>query len=507
MNLPKLRSVGFAGLLGLIVAAGCDRGVRDAFAQTRTSATGRTEAEAAAAPAPDTMAAYALSAAFRSASDRTLPAVIYVRVEREAQVGRRESGSPGLPEEFRRFFEFGEPEQPFEMPPQAGSGSGFIIDSEGHAVTNNHVIDGASRIRVRLVDGREFDATPVGSDPSTDIALIKLEAEGTELPVIPGFGDSEGMRVGDWVLALGNPLGYDFSVTAGIVSAKGRQLPVDNERALQSYIQTDAAINPGNSGGPLIDLTGRVVGVNTAIGGASRWVGYSFAVPSELVERVLSDIREYGHVRRPRLGVRVQPVTADDAKYYGLDRVAGAKIFNVEDGTPADQAGLRAGDVILTLDDKPVETANELTTALAQYHPGDRVELGVVRDGRELELNVTLGEFEQPEESSGRRTNVAGRDESSERLGFTVQPLTPQIASELGYNETTGLIIDDVANFSPAAGSGMRPGLLLRSINEKPVSTLDDVTAIARDLEPGDVVSIRAVRPDIGEVVMNYRIR
>jgi serine protease Do len=508
MNLFKHRAVQLAALLALTAASACERaGVGDAHAQTSTATLSRAQAETASAVAPDTAAAYALSAAFRTASDRALPAVIYVRVERQAQVQSRGRApvAPGIPEEFQRFFEFGDPEQG-ELPPQGASGSGFIIDAEGHAVTNNHVIAEAERITVRLVDGREFDATLVGTDPNTDIALIKINADGAKLPVIPGFGEAERMRVGDWVLALGNPLGYDFTVTAGIVSAKGRQLALGNANALESYIQTDAAINVGNSGGPLVDLSGRVVGVNTAIGGASRWVGYGFAVPSELVQRVLADIREYGHVRRPKLGVRVQPVTALDAEVFGLDRVTGAKVFSVDQGTPAQRAGVRAGDVIVTLDGKEIPTSNALTTSLAQHHPGERVTLGIVRDKRRTELAVTLGEFEQATASAERRDG-AGRGAREERLGFSVQPLTPQLASQFELTETSGVVVVDVRNFSPAAAAAVRPGLLIRSINGDEVSTPQDVARIAGDISAGDAVSIRGVYAGIGEVVINFRAR
>lgn len=439
----------------------------------------------------DTAAAYALSSAFRSASERALPAVVYVQVEKSATAGG--------PNEFQRFFGI-DPEQ---LPPAGGSGSGFIIESSGLTVTNNHVIEGADRITVRLQDGREFDAELVGTDADSDVALIRIAAHGEMLPVVPGFVDSDAVRVGDWVLALGNPLGYDFTVTAGIVSAKGRQLSTD-QAALESYIQTDAAINPGNSGGPLVDLTGRIVGMNTAIGGANRFVGYSFAVPSNLVQRVVADLREYGWVRRPQLGIRVQPVTAVDAELYGLPRVGGAKVFNVTKGSPADRAGLRAGDVILTLDGRDVASANALTTELAERHPGDRVELGVSREGRMTTLTATLGEFERTGEPVARPS--ADREEDAGRLGFRVQPLTPQMASRLGLQDG-GLVIVAVQQFSPAAGSGLVRNLIVRSVNGTPVPTMADFDRVAASIRPGDIVSIRAEASDLGEVVFNYRLR
>jgi serine protease Do len=481
--------------LALLITAACGQGA-PAEAQTGSSAT---RARAESVP-PDTTAAYALSAAFRSAAERTLPGVIYVQVERPALA--RGQTSP-VPEQFRRFFDFQGPDS-FEMPPQGGTGSGFIIDAEGHAVTNHHVVQNATRITVRMQDGREFPATLVGSDASTDIALLRLDSQGQSLPVVPGFRSSDELRVGDWVLALGNPLGYDFTVTAGIVSAMGRQLSTDSA-ALESYIQTDAAINPGNSGGPLVDLAGRVVGVNTAIGGSTRWVGYGFAVPSELVQRVLVDLREYGYVRRPRMGIRVRPVTAVDAEVFGLDRVAGANVFAVEPGTPADRAGLRAGDVIITLDSQPIENSTALTSLLARRHPGDRVELGVVRDRQRRNITVTLGEFERPGASASPR--VASQDATGELLGFSVEPLTARIAAELGYDTRTGVVINNVRNFSPAANAGLQPGMLLREINGRRVESPDDVRAAATSINSGDAVSVRAVHRDFGEVVINFRAR
>ncbi len=490
------------GLVGLALIAACDPGgPADALAQTSTRAA-KVEAPAAAPPVTDTTAAYALSAAFRSASEHALPAVVFVRVERAAPV-RGRSTTPQIPEEFRRFFRFDMPEN-FEAPPEGGTGSGFIIDGSGYAVTNHHVVEGATNISVRLQDGREYVASLVGSDSQTDIALIKLETDGERLPVIPGFIDSDALRVGDWVLALGNPLGYDFTVTAGIVSAKGRQLSGDPER-LEAFIQTDAAINPGNSGGPLVDLTGRVAGVNTAIGGSSRFVGYGFAVPSNLAQRVIADLREYGHVRRPRLGVRVQPVNAVDAEVFGLSRVAGAKVFNVEPGTPADRAGLKSGDVILTLDGESIDNATALTTKLAQRRPGDRVTLGLVRDKKRMELSATLGEFVNTSEAE--RTTVASRGAPEERLGFTVRPLTQQLASEYGYDRAGGVVVGSVVNFSPAANANIQPGLLILSINGTAVRSPEDVDRIASGIKPRDAVSVRARHPEFGDVVINYRAR
>jgi serine protease Do len=423
--------------------------------------------------------------------------VVFVSVEREARMVRgrtpqQQQQMPDIPEQFRRFFEL-PGGQDFQAPPEEGAGSGFIIDPQGQIVTNHHVVADADRIEVRLHDGREFDAKLIASDPNTDVALIQINTANERLPSI-AFGDAQRLRVGDWVLALGNPLGFDFTVTAGIVSAKGRGRFTGNQMALESFIQTDAAINPGNSGGPLVDLTGRVVGVNTLIaGGGSRFVGYGFAVPADLVQRVITDLKQYGRVRRPRLGVTVDDVHAVDAEVYGLRSVAGAEITSVTDGMPGSRAGLRPGDVVLTLDGQPIQNGNELTTGLARRKPGDRVTLGIWRDKRRQEITATLGEFEQ-ERTTADRPN-GGRTSAEERLGFTVQPLTPQIASQLGYSQRNGLVIV----------SGVQQNSLLLAINNQPVSTPQDVARIAQTIRPGSAISIRVINPQLGETVVNYR--
>jgi serine protease Do len=306
------------------------------------------------------------------------------------------------------------------------------------------------------------------------------------------------------VLALGSPLGLDFTVTAGIVSAKGRQL-TGRRLALESFIQTDAAINPGNSGGPLVDLNGSVIGINTAIFGAQRFVGYGFAIPIDLANRVISDLLEYGEVRRPRLGVQISDVTAVDAEAYGLDEVSGADINVVEPGSPADEAGLQIGDVIVAVDGAAVENATDLTTTLARKQPGDDVQLTVFRKGDRKKITVELGRFETSE-AEGQERRQASRD-LTKLLGFRVETLTPQIAERLGVERREGVVIAEVAPFSSAANAGIRPGQVVLEINGREVRRVRDVSAIADDLESGDVVSIRLLIPDVGETIVNYRAR
>ncbi|MGD8869018.1 MAG: Do family serine endopeptidase [Gemmatimonadales bacterium] len=475
---------------------GCrDDGVR---AQNVAAKQESTQLDMAEPAEIDTVTANSLSAAFRGAAHAVLPSVVFVAVEREAATSAPERVP--IPEPFRRFFEFPEPQ--YELPPQRGSGSGFILDEAGHILTNNHVVAQSSRIRVRLLDGREFDAEVVGADPNTDIAVIQVQGDADNLPTAP-LGDSDALQVGDWVLALGNPLGLDFTVTAGIVSAKGRQL-TGRATALEAFIQTDAAINPGNSGGPLIDLRGRVVGINSAIYGGPRFVGYGFAVPENLARRVADDLIEYGYVRRPRLGVGVSDVTAVDAEVYKLDQVSGAEVNTVDEDSPAAEAGLEVGDVIVAVDGEPVPDATALTTRLAQHQPGDELTLSVIRDGRRIELTATLGEFPHPEEGS---TGTAGRPGGEAILGFAVRPLTAEIAARLGFNEERGVVVSEVGRFSAAANAGIRSGQLVLRLNGQRMENVGDFRAIASSIDPGDVVSVRVRDPEIGETIINYRTR
>ncbi|HUF13066.1 MAG TPA: trypsin-like peptidase domain-containing protein [Longimicrobiales bacterium] len=441
----------------------------------------------------------ALSSAFRDAAERALPAVVFVAVE---QAG---GGAGAVPDRLREFYGL-----PDEGRPLEGSGSGVIYDASGLVLTNHHVVAGAQTIRVRLMDGREYPAALVASDPTTDVAVLRIEpAPGETLPTAP-TGDSDALRVGDWVLALGNPLGLDFTVTAGIVSAVGRRL---NQRAgaLESYIQTDAAINPGNSGGPLIDLMGRVVGINTAISGP-RFIGYGFAVPIELAQRVATDLVALGYVRRPMLGVNIEDITEVDAEIYGLSTIAGAEVKRVEPQSAADRAGLRIGDVIVQLDGAPVRDATGLTARLARRHPGDEVELTVVREGELRRFTTRLGEFpyQRPPAAASGAPASTGR-----RLGFDVAPLTPEAARDFTRAARDagiaapqdGVLVTTVTPYSAAANAGIRAGQIVLRMNGAEVDDLDDFQEGAAALEPGDAVSLRILDAALGETIVNFRAR
>ncbi len=439
-------------------------------------------------PVSDTASAAELSGAFRSAAATALPAVVSIRVTTVASA----------------------PFQATDLPQRAlGSGSGFIIDEQGHVVTNHHVIQGAEQILVVLPDGRDFEAELIGADRDTDVAVIRIAPRNGEPLPVSALGDSDRLRVGDWVLALGNPLSLEFTVTAGIVSARNRNLGIlgNNENTqLEAFIQTDAAINPGNSGGPLVDLAGRVIGVNAAIESATGFfTGAGFAIPINLAAKVARDLIEYGVVHRPRLGVSIQDVNAADAEMYSLPAVSGAEISSVSPGDPADRAGLRMGDVVVSVEGEPIRNVSDLQTRIAQLQPGERVRLGIVRYGESLEATVELGRFEPAPRVATRESE---RPVVGGLLGFTVSPVSRAVALRAGLRGGAVQIFD-VDPFGPA--QGMVPsGWVVVSINGRDVHTVDDVQAIARTVERGDVVSVVAADPrqeQPAPTIYNYRVR
>jgi serine protease Do len=453
--------------------------------------------ELGAPPSADTTTALALSSAFRAAADRTLAAVVFIAADHEAP-GLRPDQLDALPDPLREHY----------RPPQGarrGMGSGFVIAGDGHIITNTHVVEDGSRLLVRLVDGREYAARVVGSDVSTDVAIIKIDLPAGETLPVATFADSDAVQVGDWVLALGSPLGLEFTVTAGIVSAKGRQLSAVGA-SLESFIQTDAVINPGNSGGPLIDLFGRVVGVNTAIFGSDRFVGYGFAVPSNLVRRVAADLLEHGYLRRPMIGASVRGVAAVDAEIYGLTEVRGALIAGVTPTGPAGRSGLRAGDVVVSVDGQPVNDDTHLVTALTDFQPGQRVTFGIVRDRGQQQVAVELGEFPRPPAPAGERRQsprVAGEDV----LGFAVRDITPRDAQRAAYAGDGGVVVESVDPYGGAALAQLRPGMVLLAINGQRVRNARDVRDASRGISAGSAVSLIVHDSEYREIVVNYRTR
>jgi serine protease Do len=397
---------------------------------------------------------------FASLAKRLGPSVVNVST---TQIRKTTQDGPGFGDDqmgefFERFFGAPVPRGPQR---RGGQGSGFIIDRNGTILTNYHVVDGAEKIAVTLSDGKSYDAKVVGKDQKSDIAVIKIDA-GQDLPAV-NLGDSDRLEVGEWVMAIGNPFGLDHTVTSGIVSAKGRNIgsgPYDN------FIQTDASINPGNSGGPLINLLGEVVGINTAIFSQSGGnIGIGFAIPANSVKELLPQLRDKGKVVRGFIGASVQKVSPEIADSLGLKQARGALVADVVKGGPAERGGLKHGDVIVEFDRKEIKDSSDLPIQVARVAPGMSVQIKVLRDGKEMTLPLTVGEMKESE-------IVASIQEGD--LGLTVQPVTPQLAENLGLERAEGLVITAVKRGSPAEEAGLRSGDVISEINRQPIKNLAD---------------------------------
>jgi serine protease Do len=429
-----------------------------------------------------------------------------------------------IPEEFRRFFNFPDDQGSDQHPevPRVGGGSGFIISQDGYIITNDHVVADAEKIRVYLLDGRYFDAELVGTDPTTDVAVIKIDQTG--LPFL-SLGDSEHLRVGEWVLAIGNP-GFGgnptdlaYTVTAGIVSAKGRPLQLirselqQNQEetglnpafAIEDYIQTDAVINRGNSGGPMVNLRGQVVGINSAImTPTGYYAGYGFAVPINLAGRVMEDLIEYGRVRRAWLGVSIVAVAPEDQEYYNLPEVAGVLVQETTENSPAADAGIRQGDIIYSVEGTTVFTANGLQNLVAQRKPGEDVRVQIYRNGSPMNLTIRLGEA--PLTTTTEAAAPAPEEPAAaEKLGISFQPLTKDLADAMGYDEPGGVVITQITPLGPAARRGVGRGEKILEINHQAVESTADVERILAGIDDGEVVSLRLGFIDGSTRIVNVR--
>lgn len=360
---------------------------------------------------------------------------------------------------------------------QKGLGSGFIIDKDGYILTNNHVVAGADEIVVKLTDNEEFDARVVGLDKSTDLALIKIDAKKPYKAL--KLGDSDRLKVGEWVLAIGNPFGLEQTVTSGIISAKGRSIgsgPYDN------FLQTDASINPGNSGGPLFNLKGEVVGINTAI--LAQGQGIGFAIPINMAKELLPQLKDKGRVTRGWLGVIMQPWEPGMAEKFGLDKERGVLIGDIKEGDPADRAGILPGDVIVEFDGEKIKDSRALLKEVAKKNPGLAVEVKVLRAGKELTLMVTLGE-----RSSELQAKAKAQDRSiDEEFGLTVQEITPELAERFGLSDPKGVIVSGVKPQSPAQKSGLRQGDVIREVEQKSIEDLEGYRKAMKNLKEKDGV-------------------
>jgi len=432
------------------------------------------EAKVSAAPghSPVTVAAATSAAPVSSYApvvERVMPAVVTIRVEKRASAVPTDSQ---IPEEFRRFFGpssgQGGPRQP-RGGIERGLGSGVIVSQDGFILTNNHVVDGANEVQVELPDRRTFTAKVVGTDGASDLAVVKIAAK--DLPTL-ALGDSDAVRVGDVVLAIGNPLGVGETVTSGIISAKGRTTERGTD-SYQDFLQTDAPINRGNSGGALVNTNGQLIGINSQIltpGDGN--IGLGFAIPSNMARNVMDQLIENGSVRRAKLGVTVQGMSADMASNLGLPSAQGALVSNVEEGSPASRAGIQQGDVITQYNGKPVVDSNQLRNEVSSTAPGSTVTLQYSRDGRSQTAKATLGELsakhEAPASSSDRHDGG--------KFGMSVQPLTPDIAEELGLARSTqGVVVADLDPSGVAAESGLQEGDVIVKIDGRAVKTAEEI--------------------------------
>jgi serine protease Do len=407
-----------------------------------------------------------------------LPAVVNIsttQIVNNPMVGQEQQ----MPEFFRQYFG--------NMPRtlrQHSLGSGFIIRSDGYIVTNNHVVDHATEIKVKLSDGREFPAKIVGRDSKTDIALVRVNATG--LPTLP-LGDSKELQIGQPVMAIGNPFGLTGTVTTGIVSAEGR---VIGEGPYDNFIQTDASINPGNSGGPLVNQAGQVVGINTAIYSQSGGsVGIGFAIPIEMAKTVLPQLEAQGHVTRGWLGVSIQPVTEEIAKAMHLPHAEGALVAQVLPDSPASKAGVQAGDVITSFDGHPIAKAGDLPRQVAAAKVGSTGTLEVRRNDKPLTLSFQIAEMPGGEQ-------VAAAAAPKESLGLAVEPLTPALANQLGVPDRTGVVVARVQDGSPAADAGIQPGDVIVQANRQPVKGVADLRRVIDGQKPGEAILFLIHRHD-----------
>ena len=506
MSARSLNWLKFGGLVALAFALGLlFAGLLDLPSRSSAQVQGRQASPITQVPAPSIPAAKPLqdlSEAFAAVAEHVKPTVVYIRSQRTEQTTRQRV-PPGMERFFPRFRQQPDIEQ--------GSGSGFVISADGYILTNNHVVEGAEQVTVRLLDRREFKAKVIGTDANTDVAVLKIDAKGLQ-PV--ALGNSDDARVGEWVLAIGNPLGegLTFTVTSGIVSAKGRALqglPGRGQGSIQDFIQTDAAINPGNSGGPLVSVRGEVIGINSAIASETGFYsGYGFAIPINLARTVMNQLIETGSVHRAALGVSIDNVTLNDAAYVGLPEIRGVVVKDIPtDDSPAKAAGILPGDVIISVDGKPVERVGQLQQVIGFRKPGEVVKVEVARKGGVRKtFNVKLQALnEQPQLAaadqgdSGNADNTGGS--AMNRLGVSVEPVTSDVAQQLQLpTNMRGLVVTDVTPGGPSWQTlyddpqNNGPDIIL-SVEDKPVRTEAELRNALKAEKPGSIVTLGIYNP------------
>ena len=459
-------------------------------ASTYLSAAARPAVSVAAPGVP----AAVTSASYAPVVERVMPAVVTIRVEKRAQMVPTDQQMPD--DLFRRFFGEQAPQTPRgQRAPriprgiERGLGSGVIVTQDGYILTNNHVVDGTDKVQVELPDSRTFSAKVVGTDPATDLAVVKIDA--ANLPTLV-IGDSDAVKVGDVVLAVGNPLGVGETVTSGIISAKGRQ--TENSDSYQDFLQTDAAINHGNSGGALVNAAGQLIGINSQILSPSDAnIGLGFAIPSNMAKNVMDQLVKNGTVRRAKLGVTVQRITADLATSLGLPSAQGALVSNVEADSPAARAGIRQGDVITQYNGKAITDYNQLRNIVAATTPGTTVPVQVLRNGRNQTLQATVGELAATRERSG---SSRSSDRGDGKYGMSVEPLTPDLAEQVGVPRgTQGVLVAGVDPAGIAADSQLQEGDVIEKIDGRTVTTVDALKS-ALDRKDGKPALLLVHRKD-----------
>jgi serine protease Do len=511
----KFGGVGLAFALGLLLASLLHLPYQSAAQQAQQqSPYGPGVQPASRTMTPAAASLQNLSEAFASVAEHVKPSVVYIKSGRKPEAmaqrgprGQRNAPRMEVPPGLEPFFRGMPPMQPQEPPFQEGSGSGFIVSKDGYILTNNHVVDGSDQVTVRLLDRREFKAKIVGTDPNTDLAVLKIDARN----LIPApLGNSGAARVGEWVLAVGNPLGDNltFTVTSGIISAKGRSLalPGQSDRTIQDFIQTDAAINPGNSGGPLVSVEGEVIGINSAIASQTGYYsGYGFAIPIDLARRVMDQIISEGRVHRVALGITVQDATPNDAEYVGLPDIRGVLVQDFTEKSPAQKAGIESGDIIVAVDGKPVEYVGQLQQQIAFRKAGESVKVEVARKGGVRKtLEVRLEEVAPPRDLASRKTDTTGdsADSSDETtasidlLGLTVQPVDQDAVQQLELQPgQRGLLVTGVAPGGPSYGEVADPDSggpdIILSVEGKPVKSVADLKQALKGFKKNDIVSLR----------------
>jgi len=434
---------------------------------------------------------------FSRLAETASPAVVNIRIEktvklREPSMRQFHRDPWGREQPFKDFFErfFGE-ESPREFK-QPSVGSGFIIDKSGYVVTNNHVIENADKIVVKLSDDHELDAEVVGRDPNTDIALLKVDSD-TDLPFIK-MGDSKKLKIGQWVVAIGSPFGLERTVTAGIVSAKGR---VIGSGPYDDFIQTDASINPGNSGGPLLNMDGEVVGINTAIIASATGIG--FAIPISLAQGIIAQLKSEGEVTRGWLGVAIQDLTSEMAEYYGLKDRKGVLVADDFSGDPADKAGIRAKDIILSVNDREIESSRQLTSMIAGLKVGEIAKIEVFRDRKIKTFSIELA---KRDDTRLKARSAPQERKEEEELGIRVADLTAEMAQQFNIEDMTGVVVVGVAEDSKGAEAGIQMGDIIKEINHRVIESVDDYKTALQKVKDSDSVNFFIWRRNAGFLVI-----